>query len=107
MGERSLIDFYYFIYYRLGILVDFLSRSTITGFMGGTACIIILQQMKGMLGMTHFTTKTDLVSVLHAIFHNRHEVSFIKKKPKKMNYFLSFISYIYKRCVLCITLVSF
>ncbi|KAF3328405.1 sulfate transporter 3.5 [Carex littledalei] len=58
---------------RLGILIDFLSRSTITGFMGGTACIIILQQMKGMLGMTHFTTKTDLISVLHAIFHNRHE----------------------------------
>ncbi|KAJ1689451.1 hypothetical protein LUZ63_013606 [Rhynchospora breviuscula] len=58
---------------RLGILVDFLSRSTITGFMGGTASIIILQQLKGMLGMTHFTTKTNIISVLHAIFHYRHE----------------------------------
>ncbi|RVX11033.1 putative sulfate transporter 3.5 [Vitis vinifera] len=31
---------------RLGILVDFLSHSTITGFMGGTATIICLQQLK-------------------------------------------------------------
>ncbi|KAJ6381813.1 hypothetical protein OIU77_030478 [Salix suchowensis] len=58
---------------RLGILVDFLSHSTITGFMGGTAIIICLQQLKGLLGMKHFTTKTDVVSVLHAVFENRHE----------------------------------
>jgi MFS superfamily sulfate permease-like transporter len=55
--------------------VDFLSRSTITGFMGGTATIIILQQLKGMLGMKHFTPKTDLVSVMESIFRFRHEVS--------------------------------
>ncbi|CAA6660840.1 unnamed protein product [Spirodela intermedia] len=36
--------------FRLGILVDFLSRSTIVGFMGGTACIIILQQLKECWG---------------------------------------------------------
>ncbi|CAK7334916.1 unnamed protein product [Dovyalis caffra] len=59
---------------RLGILVDFLSHSTITGFMGGTAIIICLQQLKGLLGIIHFTTKTDVVSVLHAVFKNRHEV---------------------------------
>ncbi|KAK8913978.1 putative sulfate transporter 3.5 [Platanthera zijinensis] len=59
--------------FRLGILVDFLSRSAITGFMGGTAIIIILQQFKGLLGLQHFTTKTDLVSVVHAVFMNRHE----------------------------------
>ncbi|XP_060216590.1 probable sulfate transporter 3.5 isoform X2 [Lycium barbarum] len=58
---------------RLGILVDFLSHSTITGFMGGTAIIICLQQLKGMLGLKHFTTHTDVVSVLRAIFHNRKE----------------------------------
>ncbi|EEF47039.1 probable sulfate transporter 3.5 [Ricinus communis] len=58
---------------RMGILVDFLSHSTITGFMGGTATLIILQQLKGMLGMKHFTTKTDVVSVLTAVFKNRHE----------------------------------
>ncbi|KAF5482057.1 hypothetical protein F2P56_002655 [Juglans regia] len=58
---------------RLGILVDFLSHSTITGFMGGTAIIICLQQLKGFFGMHHFTTKTDVISVMHAIFENRKE----------------------------------
>ncbi len=59
---------------RLGILVDFLSHSTITGFMGGTATIICLQQLKGFLGLAHFTTKTDVVSVIRAIVKNRKEV---------------------------------
>ncbi|KAL5228505.1 hypothetical protein ABZP36_016770 [Zizania latifolia] len=59
--------------FRLGLIVDFLSRSTITGFMGGTAAIIILQQLKGLLGMKHFTTKTDVVSVLLSTFRYRHE----------------------------------
>ncbi|XP_030954398.1 probable sulfate transporter 3.5 isoform X1 [Quercus lobata] len=58
---------------RLGILVDFLSHSTITGFMGGTATIICLQQLKGFFGMNHFTTKTDVISVMHAIIKNRKE----------------------------------
>ncbi|KAI3446974.1 hypothetical protein Pfo_003639 [Paulownia fortunei] len=58
---------------RLGILVDFLAHSTITGFMGGTAVLICLQQMKGMLGLKHFTKSTGVVAVLRAIFQNRHE----------------------------------
>nr|GMC58778.1 probable sulfate transporter 3.5 [Ipomoea batatas]GMC63445.1 probable sulfate transporter 3.5 [Ipomoea batatas] len=58
---------------RLGIIVDFLSHSTITGFMGGTAMLICLQQLKGMLGLQHFTTHTDMVSVLRAVFRNRNE----------------------------------
>ncbi|KAL0427074.1 UNVERIFIED_CONTAM: putative sulfate transporter 3.5 [Sesamum latifolium] len=58
---------------RLGILVDFLAHSTITGFMGGTAVLIILQQMKGLLGLKHFTKSTGVVNVLRAIHHNRHE----------------------------------
>ncbi|KAL3839862.1 hypothetical protein ACJIZ3_024453 [Penstemon smallii] len=58
---------------RLGILVDFLSHSTITGFMGGTALLIILQQMRGMLGMKHFTHRTGFVDVVRAIFHYRDE----------------------------------
>ncbi|XP_057968389.1 probable sulfate transporter 3.5 [Malania oleifera] len=58
---------------RLGILVDFLSHSTIIGFMGGTATLICLQQLKGMLGLKHFTTKTDVISVMHSIFSNRDE----------------------------------
>ncbi|XVE54300.1 hypothetical protein DITRI_Ditri03aG0069800 [Diplodiscus trichospermus] len=58
---------------RLGILVDFLSHSTITGFMGGTAIIICLQQLKGIFGLKHFTARTDVVSVLHAVFSHRNE----------------------------------
>ncbi|CAH9077052.1 unnamed protein product [Cuscuta epithymum] len=58
---------------RLGILVDFLSHSTITGFMGGTAVLICLQQLKGILGLKHFTTHTDVISVIRSIFANRNE----------------------------------
>ncbi|KAL0681337.1 hypothetical protein Bca4012_048184 [Brassica carinata] len=60
-------------FFRLGMLVDFLSHSTITGFMGGTAIIILLQQLKGVFGIVHFTHKTDVVSVLHSVFSHRDE----------------------------------
>ncbi|KAI3524583.1 hypothetical protein L1887_03242 [Cichorium endivia] len=60
--------------FRLGILVDFLSHSTITGFMGGTALIICLQQLKGIFGLKHFTPHTDVISVISAIFQNRGEI---------------------------------
>ncbi|XP_042463744.1 probable sulfate transporter 3.5 [Zingiber officinale] len=59
--------------FRLGILVEFFSHSTITGFMGGTAVIVIMQQLKGMLGLKHFTTNTDLVSIMCSIFSHRDE----------------------------------
>ncbi|KAF3434102.1 hypothetical protein FNV43_RR25205 [Rhamnella rubrinervis] len=58
---------------RLGILVDFLSHSTITGFMGGTAILICLQQLKGFFGMKHFTNKTDVVSVIRSVIAYKHE----------------------------------
>ncbi|KAJ3671076.1 hypothetical protein LUZ60_008502 [Juncus effusus] len=58
---------------RLGLLVDFISKPTVTGFMTGITILIILQQLKGMLGMKHFTTKTDVISVLRCVFENRHE----------------------------------
>ncbi|GFY85800.1 hypothetical protein Acr_04g0005380 [Actinidia rufa] len=57
---------------RLGFLVDFLSHAAIVGFMGGGAIIIGLQQLKGLLGISHFTTKTDVVSVLEAVFRSFH-----------------------------------
>ncbi|KAA8523095.1 hypothetical protein F0562_009518 [Nyssa sinensis] len=66
-------------FFRLGILVDFLSHSTITGFMGGTATLICLQQLRGIFGLKHFTTKTDVVSVLRAILSHRNEVGDLKK----------------------------
>ncbi|XP_055959816.1 sulfate transporter 2.1-like isoform X2 [Mercurialis annua] len=52
--------------FRLGFLVDFLSHSAIVGFMAGAAIVIGLQQLKGLLGISHFTNKTDIISVLKA-----------------------------------------
>ncbi|KAI9128695.1 hypothetical protein K1719_000178 [Acacia pycnantha] len=59
---------------RLGILVDFFSHSTITGFMGGTAVILCLQQLKGVFGMKHFSSHTSLISVVKAIKANSSEI---------------------------------
>ncbi|XP_031092895.1 low affinity sulfate transporter 3-like isoform X2 [Ipomoea triloba] len=59
--------------FRLGFLVDFLSHAAIVGFMAGAAIVIGLQQLKGLLGINHFTTKTDVVSVFKAVFNSFHE----------------------------------
>lgn len=52
---------------RLGFLVDFLSHAAIVGFMGGAAIVIGFQQLKGLLGIGHFTNNTDVVSVIKAV----------------------------------------
>lgn len=59
--------------FRLGFLVDFLSHAAIVGFMGGAAIVIGLQQLKGLLGITNFTTNTDIVSVLRAVWRSCHQ----------------------------------
>ncbi|KAK8588332.1 hypothetical protein V6N13_087265 [Hibiscus sabdariffa] len=58
---------------RLGFIVDFLSHATIVGFMGGAATVVILQQLKGVLGLEHFTHSTDIISVLRSVFSQVHE----------------------------------
>lgn len=58
---------------RLGFVVDLLSHATILGFMGGAATTVILQQLKGVLGIKHFTHETDVVSVLKSVFSEFHE----------------------------------
>ncbi|CAN1291615.1 Sulfate transporter 3.1 [Linum perenne] len=58
---------------RLGFIVDFLSHATIVGFMAGAATVVILQQLKGILGLEHFTRSTDLVSVLRSVFSQTHQ----------------------------------
>ncbi|KAK1390565.1 Sulfate_transp domain-containing protein/STAS domain-containing protein/Sulfate_tra_GLY domain-containing protein [Heracleum sosnowskyi] len=58
---------------RLGFIVDYLSHATIIGFMGGAATVVCLQQLKGILGLVHFTHSTDLLSVLRSIFTQTHE----------------------------------
>lgn len=52
---------------RLGFLIDFLSHAAIVGFMGGAAITIALQQLKGFLGIKHFTKKTDITSVMKSV----------------------------------------
>lgn len=59
---------------RLGFIVDFLSHATIVGFMAGAATVVCLQQLKGILGLEHFTKSTDLVSVMRSVFSQTHEV---------------------------------
>lgn len=61
---------------RLGFLVDFLSHAAILGFMSGAAAVVCLQQLKGILGLVHFTLETDIVSVLRAVFSQTHLVRF-------------------------------
>ncbi|XP_077213875.1 low affinity sulfate transporter 3-like isoform X1 [Tasmannia lanceolata] len=58
--------------FRLGFLVDFLSHAAIVGFMGGAAIVIGLQQLKGLLGISYFPTKTDVISVLEAVWTSLH-----------------------------------
>lgn len=58
---------------RLGFIVDFLSHATILGFMGGAATVVCLQQLKGILGLIHFTHQTDIVSVMTSIFSQMHQ----------------------------------
>ncbi|XXG65253.1 hypothetical protein AAC387_Pa05g3004 [Persea americana] len=59
--------------FRLGFIIDFLSHATIEGFMAGAAIVVCLQQLKGILGLEHFTTETDLISVMRSVFSQRHK----------------------------------
>lgn len=54
--------------FRLGFLIDFLSHAAIVGFMAGAAITIALQQLKELLGIAHFTRKTDIVSVMRSVW---------------------------------------
>ncbi|XP_077211775.1 putative sulfate transporter 3.4 [Tasmannia lanceolata] len=58
---------------RLGFIIDFLSKATLTGFMAGAAVVVSLQQLKGMLGIVHFTTKMGLLSVMSSVFKRKTE----------------------------------
>ncbi|KAJ7951807.1 sulfate transporter 3 1 [Quillaja saponaria] len=58
---------------RLGFVIDFLSKATLVGFTAGAAVIVSLQQLKGLLGIAHFTSKMQIVSVLISVFKQREE----------------------------------
>ncbi|XP_057839869.2 sulfate transporter 3.1 [Cryptomeria japonica] len=61
--------------FRLGFIIDMLSHATIVGFMAGAATVVSLQQLKGFLGLQHFSTKTDIVSVMHSATQQVHKWS--------------------------------
>ncbi|KAK1362957.1 putative sulfate transporter 3.4 [Heracleum sosnowskyi] len=58
---------------RLGFVIDFLSKATLVGFMAGAAIIVSLQQLKGLLGIVHFTNKMQIIPVLTSVFQRRDE----------------------------------
>ncbi|RDX62824.1 putative sulfate transporter 3.3, partial [Mucuna pruriens] len=60
---------------RLGFIIDFLSKAILIGFMAGSAVIVALQQLKGLLGITHFTKQMTLIPVLSSVFHHTDEWS--------------------------------
>ncbi|OUZ99902.1 STAS domain [Macleaya cordata] len=60
---------------RLGFIIDFLSKPTLIGFTAGAAVIVSLQQLKGLLGITHFTPKMQIVNVLSSVVTHEKEWS--------------------------------
>ncbi|KAJ0440770.1 putative SLC26A/SulP transporter, STAS domain, sulfate anion transporter, STAS domain superfamily [Helianthus annuus] len=60
---------------RLGFVIDFLSKATLLGFMAGAAVIVSLQQLKGLLGIIHFTTKMQIIPVLSSAIEHKNEWS--------------------------------
>ncbi|XP_027330020.1 low affinity sulfate transporter 3-like isoform X2 [Abrus precatorius] len=74
--------------FRLGFLVDFLSHAALVGFMAGAAIVIGLQQLKGLLGISHFTTKTDVISVLASVYKSLHHQITSEEKWNPLNFVL-------------------
>ncbi|KAJ6715236.1 SULFATE TRANSPORTER [Salix viminalis] len=60
---------------RLGFIIDFLSKANLVGFMSGAAVIVSLQQLKGLLGISHFTSKMQFIPVMSSVFKHRDEWS--------------------------------
>ncbi|XP_042400114.1 probable sulfate transporter 3.4 [Zingiber officinale] len=58
---------------RLGFILDFLSKPTLIGYMGGAAVIVSLQQLKGLLGLDHFSNQMGIIPVIQSIVVNRKE----------------------------------
>ena len=69
-------------------MIDFLSKATLVGFMAGAAVIVSLQQLKGLLGIVHFTTKMQFISVMTSVFDNKKEVSGFTQGKAMYTFFL-------------------
>jgi sulfate transporter 3 len=68
------------VIYRLGFVIDFLSKATLVGFMAGAAVIVSLQQLKGLLGIVHFTSKMQMIPVMSSVLKQRDEVTINQNK---------------------------
>lgn len=67
-------------------MIQFLSHAAIVGFMAGAAVTIALQQLKGLLNITHFTTNTDFISVMKSVFGKIDEVMVSKHEAFEDNF---------------------
>ncbi|KAF4358075.1 hypothetical protein G4B88_021824 [Cannabis sativa] len=61
--------------FRLGFILDFLSKATLIGFMAGVAILVSLQQLQGLLGLTRSTNEMQLLPVISTLFKYRNEWS--------------------------------
>ncbi|KAG0455948.1 hypothetical protein HPP92_023736 [Vanilla planifolia] len=57
--------------FRLGFIMDYLSKPTVMGFMGGAAIITTLQQLKYLLGISNMPSQTSFVPFMLSMFHQR------------------------------------
>ena len=58
--------------------------------MAGAAVIVSLQQLKGLLGIQHFTPKMDIVYVLRSVLERKSEVSLVGQKIR-LGFYIDFI----------------
>ncbi|CAK9170831.1 unnamed protein product [Ilex paraguariensis] len=85
----SLQKIGYFGFSKVMIVIDFLFEATFVGFMAGAAIIVSLQQLKGLLGIVHFTTKMQIISVLSFVLRQKDEdLKFDKSFGGRNNHFM-------------------
>ncbi|KAK9269494.1 hypothetical protein L1049_001269 [Liquidambar formosana] len=68
--------------FRLGFIIDFLSKPTLVGFMAGAAIIVSMQQLKALFGIKHFTSKMQIIPVMSSVFKQTKEIG---RLPKGLN----------------------
>lgn len=90
----------------MGFLIDFLSHAAIVGFMAGAAIIIGLQQLKGLFGFSHFTNKTDVVSVLESVSESLHSEVSSAMRTMVLFFFFCGIGASYFCSLLCLDVLS-
>jgi MFS superfamily sulfate permease-like transporter len=72
-----------------------MSHVAIVGFVAGAAIVIGLQQLKGLFGITHFTTKTDIISFMKAVWEAFHNPVYFFPYSFTFSYFVTYINSIY------------